>query len=845
MRPLTAPERGQLTRLTAPGRQDSLSRMNAFAMLVLAQLAVPARHTLPVLAFPESGLDDSAAYQGYQTRFFRDAAGNTVQIYLNRRDGRVVHLWADAENESIGFTARDARGRPAAVRWDGTGAEVSSSRGTRVLEYALIADAAHLHVGWFLLGSMRVERDFQYAGRHREPFDALPFALPEIQRLLDALERLDPAERRRHLGLLGASDVRDLRARLEPRITTRQSGPNWIARAVQPSLDGGDTLSLELRVDPRRVIGVRVGDSISLRARGTERVRFAVRITTTAKALTPLSREAIFTPEFLGFLAAARAAGQRSDTASIRARWLERQVRGVELLASREKLMAGLPAYATYFGRDMLLSALMMRPIWRDEMSEFVVASVLRKLSPLGQVSHEEALGGQAVREAAGEYAALIDDYIRAMRDGNRTAAEGKLARARVVLRDHRQVRENYHMIDDELQLPVLAARWLGDPDVPAERKRAFLFDSTDSGGGGTRLERLFRELALVSQMTAAYVADPVAANLISFPQRDSARWSSASWRDSGAGYAGGRFAMDVNAIWAPHALESIGRILETLRALRISVDSLAASLPELRADAPLGRYARDSLTLRAAINAWWGASRHFLVRLEPAEIRSRVAARLAAMPDHERGYWTSVIASSGADRDSLIFLALSLDAAGRPVGVANSDAATRLFLMEHDVAGRAADSSAREAVLRDARLFVRHYPVGLFIERVGPVVANDAYATWGAWNEFERDHYHGPRVVWGREVNLFLLGVASRIADPGYAGHERELRSALTRVRNAVEASGFHSELWSYQIEEGRLVPIRYSTGSDVQLWSTTDLAVHFALSRIGRIRSDQSDRR
>jgi hypothetical protein len=36
--------------------------------------------------------------------------------------------------------------------------------------------------------------------------------------------------------------------------------------------------------------------------------------------------------------------------------------------------------------------ALMMRSIWRDDVSSFVVASVLRRLSPRGEVSHEEAL---------------------------------------------------------------------------------------------------------------------------------------------------------------------------------------------------------------------------------------------------------------------------------------------------------------------------------------------------------------------------------------------------------------------------------------------------------------------
>ena len=45
----------------------------------------------------------------------------------------------------------------------------------------------------------------------------------------------------------------------------------------------------------------------------------------------------------------------------------------------------------------------------------------------------------------------------------------------------------------------------------------------------------------------------------MSFPKRDSTHWRSASWRDSDAGYAGGRFAMDINAIWVPQALEAIG----------------------------------------------------------------------------------------------------------------------------------------------------------------------------------------------------------------------------------------------------------------------------------------------
>ena len=84
-----------------------------------------------------------------------------------------------------------------------------------------------------------------------------------------------------------------------------------------------------------------------------------IRVTTDAKALTPLDRNQIFNREFQGFLATASRA--TDSTGRVRHRRLERQVRGVELLSAREKLMAGLPNFATYFGRDMMMTALMMR----------------------------------------------------------------------------------------------------------------------------------------------------------------------------------------------------------------------------------------------------------------------------------------------------------------------------------------------------------------------------------------------------------------------------------------------------------------------------------------------------
>ena len=833
--------------------------MIALAALLLLQSAQP-----PVLAFPEPGLDDTAAYQGYQTRFYRDSKGNTVQIYLEPVGGRVVNLWADAADESLAFTVRDARGKPPRLTWTADSAEAGDSGAWRTLEYRLVAELPRVTLGWFLLGTMRVERDFQYDKRHLRPYSAPAYYVEEESLLVANVGRLRADERRRQLELVGAASAVELRARLQPRLSGGCTAAACAVRLERPSLDGRSHLALEIRADPR-VTRMQMGRrTVSFEARLGGAVRLTVRIMTDAVPLTPLPRDSIFNPAFMAFLAEARAA----DPAAPRARRLEREVRSVELLSSAEKLMAGLPNFATYFGRDMLMTALMMRPVWRPAVSEHVIASVLRKLSPRGDVSHEEALGGQAIRENAAEYNGLMARYFEAARrPGRGTADSGPavsaascdsvrvilseakeperragsfaplrmtpdevsrcaLEQARDILRDLRKTRENYHMLDDEFQLPILEARYLADSEVPASRKRAFLLEAEP--GAPARLALMLRELALVAAETRPYARDPKVINLVSFVKRDSTHWRSASWRDSDAGYANGRFAMDINAIWAPRALEAIAAIRTALSAIGIGREALDSLAPEI-ARGPLGEYLADSTSLRRAIDTWNGARRHFAVTIPREEIERRVGAKLAWLPAPERAYWRKVVAERGELRDSLAFLVLSLDSAGRPIPVVNTDPATELFL----------DATSAHAVMLDeVEPFLRPYPVGLFVERLGPVAANDAYASRRVWDTFAKDAYHSPRVVWGREVNLLLLGLAGtlgRASDPELRPHARWASDALQRMLEAVRASGLeHNELWSYRIEDGHLLPTRYGTSSDVQLWSSTDLAVQFVLSRL-----------
>src|SRR5438105_3432949 len=538
----------------------------AVAGALVAGTAAGQTRVQPILGFPEAGLDDPAAYQGYQTRFFRDTKGNVVQIYLDARSGRVVNLLADAIDESVGFTVRDGNGKPIRLEWGSPDATISQVGNRRTIEYQLIANTPQLIIGWILLGSMRVERDLGYSGRGLEPYDWPTFRLREEEELISNLDRLDPAERQRQIGMLGTGFTSELRARLEPDLLTTGVRATRGVTATQTSLDGRTNLQFDLVPDPNTATLLVNLPVVAVRATGKQPIRFTVRVTSDGPSLNPLARDQIFNAAFLRFLndarvaaSAARGKTNAADVAKVtRYRLLERDVRGTELLSSKEKLMAGLPNYATYFGRDMMMTSLMMQPVWTDAMPEFVIASALRKLGPEGDVSHEEALGGQAIRENSSEYNSHMSEYFR-LRTRSRAAADTALRNARALLADLQKVRENYHMRDDEFQLPVVVARYLTNPSVSSTRKRAFLMDSSD--GRGPRITLLLKELGLVASLAGPYARDPAVQNLIASPRLDATHWRSISWRDSNAGYGNGRFEMDINAIWAPRALDDFARL--------------------------------------------------------------------------------------------------------------------------------------------------------------------------------------------------------------------------------------------------------------------------------------------
>ncbi len=784
-----------------------------------------ARRVPPVLVFPEPGMDDPEAYAGYQTRLYRDTAGNVVQVYIDRYSGRVVHLWADAANESIAFTVRDASGQPVPLMWGAVEAEIDTTGRYRSFRYTVTAASPALHIGHFLLGSMRVEREYQYRRYHLQPWHAPPVHDAELLRLITHIERLPEPERKRHLTLLHARSPEDLRLRLTPQITVHRRGEMHMVRVEQTSLDGSNHLILEIGIHTRRgTVHIR-RQHVVIRSHGDSLGAISIRILTDSPPLTPVPVVDILNADFWTFYRKVNTADPK------RFRWMKRYVRGMGLLCYREKILAGLPNFATYFGRDTMMTILMMEPLWTPTMLEYAVASVLRKVHPSGWVSHEESVGGQAIRENASRY--------------NRLVEAGRLAAARSVLRNLQETRENYRMVDDDFQLPVVIARYLQRTDIPRARKRAFFLHPAGDPGGNLRITLMLRNLLHVIQQAHAYAVDPRPVHLVGFPSMDNRRWFPGSWRDSTAGYANGRFAMDVNVIWVPEALESIAMIITALERIGLSIETLKRWVPEI-AGTELARIFRDRQELRRTIRTWQNAIQHFWVRLPVREVKRRVRAKLAWMPREERIYWERVLAETGADNTELTFPALALDAQGHPIPVMHTDPGMLLLLKDFFGSVDPDDPRTRPETLRyllDG--FLRPYPVGLFVAGLGPLVANDTYASPDVWEAYRNDPYHSPQVVWGRDVNLWTLGLLRQIAaesrasgrprDPARAVDVRMIREAVHRIFRAVEASGLqHAELWSYRIENGSLRPVRYPTGSDVQLWNLTALAVAFYHNRL-----------
>ncbi|HEV2700273.1 MAG TPA: hypothetical protein VGV09_01490 [Steroidobacteraceae bacterium] len=441
-------------------------------------------------------------------------------------------------------------------------------------------------------------------------------------------------------------------------------------------------------------------------------------------------------------------------------------------LSYREKFLAGSWRFDTYFGRDTLMSLRLLMPVLAPEAIEAGLRSVLTRLAPDGEVAHEESIG---------EFAVLSH-----LQQGSRSDAP---------LFD-------YGMIDGTYLLaPVIAAYLL---DQPEGRGRAASYLRAQVGGSGTGGTptgvALAHNLLFVARTARSFAADPGYQRLMALKPGH----TTGEWRDSNDGLGGGRYPYDVNAVLVPAALDAAAHLLAS-RLL----------------DPYLSPADRAVLAHAAADNEVWRrqAPSLFAVSIDNARARAAVTsyARQIGVPAGQ--------ALRSLDTHAVHFHALSLDAAGTPIPIVNSDTGFELLF----------STPAPADLDRDVESVLRPFPLGLLTD-VGMVVADPVFTDAAIQARFTNHAYHGT-VIWSWQQALFASGLQRQLKRTDLPDAVRaDLLGAQQALWQAIRASRSvqSSELWSWRFEGGayRIAPFGAS-GLDVdeanaaQLWSTVYLAL------------------
>ena len=441
-------------------------------------------------------------------------------------------------------------------------------------------------------------------------------------------------------------------------------------------------------------------------------------------------------------------------------------------LAYREKLLAGSWRFDTYFGRDTLMSVRLLMPVLSASAVEAALDSVLSRLSPQGEVAHEEDIGEQAVL-----------DHLKA--DGSRSAAPVY----------------DYKMIDEDYLLAPVAAAWLLRTGAEA-RSAAFL--AAPVGGPlerrGSRGAALVQNLRYVAQSTQAFAQAPTVAHLIGLKPGETV----GDWRDSGTGLGGGHYPYDVNGVLVPAALDAVAR---------------------LTASGLLGRYLSASdRTLFAGATQMAQVWRERAPPLFEVSLSHAIVANAVEIYADSQGV-PAEVALNALGQGRLRFHALSLSAAGEPIPVMQSDEGFLLLFADPEP----------QALDRIVSTVMRPFPAGL-MTGAGMVVANPVFCGPALQNLFSRNAYHGTVVWSWQQALFAAGVARQLERHDLPAAVRADLIKAQQLLWSAIEAtrSMQNAELWSWSYGAGhyQIRPFGSATAdadesNAAQLWSTVYLAV------------------
>ncbi|RMZ69846.1 glycogen debranching enzyme [Pyrenophora seminiperda CCB06] len=457
------------------------------------------------------------------------------------------------------------------------------------------------------------------------------------------------------------------------------------------------------------------------------------------------------------------------------------QTTSLSFLSYSNKLLAGTWRFLTYFGRDSMLSLLLMQPILSEVAIEAVIGAVLERVKRSdGTVCHEEVLG---------DYSTWLN-----WKNGVRSTAPSC----------------DYKMIDTDFYLPIAMKSYFVDTDSGKNRSDGFFsktatFLAENNGLKYSQLAQLTAEK--IMRNAAPFAGSQVKDNLIHLNSGAPV----GEWRDSNNGLGGGRIPYDVNTALVPAGLRAIASL----------------SKAGYFADHP------DWSTLADQYAQIWEDEtlRFFEVTVPESQAKSLVQSYVSS---------ANLGVPSNADKikGDITYYGLALDGTlNTPVvPVMNTDDCFRHFLLDTQN-----ETQLTAYISQTADHILQPFPVGLSSD-VGLFVANPAYSgDSGFAGGFSKTDYHGT-VVWSWQLAMMGAGLARQLRRcksndiPDFcknsAVHSKVI-SAYNHLWSTIDTNRdqLGHEVWSWSYDNGFKVAQLgdlTSTESNIrQLWSLTFLAV------------------
>jgi hypothetical protein len=379
------------------------------------------------------------------------------------------------------------------------------------------------------------------------------------------------------------------------------------------------------------------------------------------------------------------------------------QTTSLSFLSYSDKLLAGTWRFLTYFGRDSMLSLLLMQPVLSEAAIEAVIGAVLERVNRTdGTVCHEEVLG---------DYATWLNK-----KKGINSSAPGC----------------DYKMIDTDFMLPIAMKSYFVDTDAGKQRSEKFFsktatFLAENNGLHYSQLAQITAEK--IMRIAAPFSQSQVKENLIHLNEGEQV----GEWRDSGNGLRGGRIPYDVNTALVPAGLRAIA----------------ALSRAGFFSDHPKWSQAADSYA-----QVWEDETLRFF------EVTVPLATARSLVQDYISNAKLPVPSNADQITSDVTYYGLALDGTlDTPVvPVMNTDDCFRHFFLN------TTDQTQLTAYIsQTADHILQPFPVGLSSD-VGLFVANPAYAGDAGFEAgFSKTDYHGT-VVWSWQLAMMGAGLARQL---------------------------------------------------------------------------------